>query len=135
MRAEWSDSLASGHSIIDGQHKELFGHINSYFESLEKVYGHEVTIKTLNFLVKYVRFHFGTEEDLMKQSNYPDFKNHLEAHRKIVDELMTCYKLLITDGHSEEIVERLRTLLQVWFVDHIMGFDMRLAKFIKEKSL
>lgn len=134
MRVSWTDSLASGHAVIDKQHKELLNHINSYFESLDRVYEHEVIIKTLNFLVKYVRFHFGTEEELMKQHVYPEFRQHLEAHRKLVDELMICYKKLISDGYSEEIVERLRVLLQEWFVDHIMVNDLKLAKFLKEFS-
>jgi len=134
MKAEWSDSLVSGNETIDSQHKDLFKHINSYFDSLEKLYGHEVTIKTLNYLLKYVRFHFSTEEDLMKRYGYPDFNEHLNDHRKLVEELMVCYKTLIADGHSEEIVERLRVLLQEWLVEHIMGYDKRLAVFMKENG-
>ncbi len=132
MRVSWTDSLASGHAVIDKQHMELLDHINSYFDSLDRVYEHEVIVKTLNFLVKYVRFHFGTEEELMKKHVYPEFRQHLEAHRKLVDELMSCYKKLISDGYSEEIVERLRVLLQEWFVDHIMVNDLKLAKFLKD---
>jgi len=134
MKANWNEALESGNETIDSQHRDLFNHINTYFDSLEKVYGHEITIKTLNYLLKYVRFHFGTEEELMKRYGYPDFSEHLTEHRKLVDELMNCYKSLISDGHSEEIVERLRILLNEWLVAHIMGYDMKLAEFMKENG-
>ncbi len=132
MKVEWCESLASGYETIDTQHKELFEHINTFFESFEKEYKHEVTIRTLNFLVKYVRYHFGSEEELMREHNYPEFKEHLSAHRIIVDKLMECYKDLISSGDSSKVNQEIKTLLQVWFVEHIMGHDIKLASYLNE---
>lgn len=134
MKAVWSSSLESGNETIDSQHKELFEHMNAFCDSVNQNFNHEVTVRTLNYLVKYVRFHFGTEEELMRENEYPDFKEHLSAHRKIVDTLMGCYKRLIADGNTESINEELQTLLQTWFVEHIMGHDIRLAAFLKDNS-
>ena len=134
MKAVWSSSLESGNETIDTQHKELFKHMNSFYDSVEKKFNHEVTVRTLNYLVKYVRFHFGTEEELMRESDYPEFKEHLSAHRHIVDTLMNCYKKLIADGNTDSINEELQTLLQTWFVEHIMGHDTKLATFLKENT-
>lgn len=134
MKVDWSDSLASGNELIDSQHKQLFDHMNTFFNSINREFGHEITVRTLNFLVKYVSFHFSSEEELMRSMDYPLFKEHLAAHRKIVDELMRCYKKLIADGHSDYILQELRILLQEWFVDHIMVHDMALAKFVKENG-
>lgn len=135
MKAVWSDTLRSGNETIDSQHKDLFEHINVYFDSLEKPYGRDITIKTLNYLVKYVRFHFTTEEDMMKSVNYPEFSEHLSSHRMLVDELMACYRSLINDGQTEEMVERLRVLLNEWLVGHIMTLDLSLAEFIRDNSV
>lgn len=134
MKAVWNDTLESGNDIMDGQHKELFKHMNAFYDSINKQFGHEVTVRTLNFLVKYVSYHFSTEEELMRQSGYPEFKTHLAAHRKIVDTLMKCYKKLIADGHTEYVIQELNTLLQEWFVDHIMVHDMQLAEFLRKND-
>ena len=131
MKAVWTDSIASGNSTIDNQHKQLFDHINTFFEGIEREHGHETTVRTLNFLVKYVRYHFTTEEELMRKTEYEELHEHMKAHRSIVDELMRCYKKLIANGNSEYIIQELSTLLQAWFVTHIMDHDLRLAKHLQ----
>jgi len=131
MKVAWNSSMESGNPIIDSQHKELFTYINSYFESTHAEYSHEVVVKTLNFLVKYVRYHFSSEEELMRESHYKEYKSHVADHRKIVENLMNCYKKLITFGNNELISQELGNLLQIWFVEHIMGHDIPLAKHLK----
>jgi len=135
MKIDWDSKLESGNSTIDEQHKELFEHMNTFSDSINKEYGHEITVRTLNFLVKYVRYHFGTEEEFMRSTDYPDFKDHLAAHREIVDTLMDCYKKLISDGNSEYVKHELTTLLQKWLVDHIMTADKKLAQFLKQQKV
>lgn len=132
MKALWAETLASGNETMDEQHRELFDHINTFFDSVSKEFNHELSVRTLNFLVKYVRFHFGTEEDLMRESDFPGLKGHMADHRKLVDELMDCYKNLISEGSSDTVMQRLSVLLQKWFVEHIMGHDMKLAKHLRQ---
>lgn len=134
MKAVWTDKLATGNKIIDGQHKELFGYINKFFECTDDNSCEGATIKTLNYLVKYVRFHFSAEESLMKDVNYPEYKEHQTAHRQIVDTLMNCYKRLIANGDHACVIEELRMFLQAWFVEHIMGFDFKMAGYIQENA-
>ncbi|ADD67151.1 hemerythrin-like metal-binding protein [Denitrovibrio acetiphilus DSM 12809] len=134
MKAVWTSSLESGNATIDEQHKELFEHINNFFDSISREFSHEITVRTLNYLVKYVRFHFSTEEELMRKSGYPDLKEHMSAHRNIVNTLMACYKKLISSGNSERVEDELTTLLQVWFVEHIMGYDLRLAAYLRSNA-
>jgi hemerythrin len=131
MHIAWNECLISGNTTIDSQHQELFTHINSFFNSIDKEFNHETTVRTLNYLVKYVRFHFGTEEELMESSDYQELKVHKAAHRKLVDSLMVCYKKLIAEGNAMCVKDELTELLQVWFVDHIMTYDQRLAAFLK----
>lgn len=132
MKAVWTSALESGNETIDAQHKQLFEYMNNFFDSISKEYGHETTVRTLNFLVKYVGYHFKTEEEFMRSTHCPAYKEHKSAHRKIVDDLMGCYKKLITDGNSEFLMSELTTLLQEWFVNHIMTHDLKLAEYLKE---
>ena len=134
MNIAWNECLISGNETIDSQHQELFDHINSFFNSIDKEFSHETTLRTLNYLVKYVRFHFGTEEELMESNEYKELKIHKAAHRKLVDSLMGCYKKLISEGNAISVKDELTELLQVWFVDHIMTHDQRLAAFLKNNG-
>lgn len=132
MNIAWNDNLASGDATIDSQHQELFNHINSFFNSIDKEFNHETTVRTLNYLVKYVRFHFGHEEEQMEKYSYPEFRVHKAAHRELVESLMSCYKKLVSEGNAMNVKDELTQLLQVWFVDHIMTYDQRLAAFLKD---
>ncbi|PLX71572.1 MAG: hypothetical protein C0602_00740 [Denitrovibrio sp.] len=131
MKAVWTDALASGNKTIDSQHKQLLDHINTFFDSISKEHGHETSVRTLNFLVKYVRYHFATEEELMRKTEYEHLQDHLHYHRKLVDSLMKCYKRLISDGNSEYVIQEISTLLQDWFVCHIMEHDLKLVKHLQ----
>jgi hemerythrin len=134
MKAIWNDSLISGNDTIDTQHMELFKYMNNFFDSVNKSRDYEITVRTLNYLVKYVRFHFGSEEEMMKKQSYPDYKEHLAAHRNLVEKLMDCYKTLISKNSANCITDSLTALLQQWFVEHIMVFDMKLAQYLRENE-
>jgi hemerythrin len=134
MKVTWCESLESGFGTIDEQHQELFKYINNFFANISGSFEHEETVRTLNFLVKYVKYHFQTEEELMCEYTYDNYKEHLKNHQQIVADLVDCYKKLISSGNVTTVVEDLEQILQYWFVEHIMGHDMKLAKYLKNNA-
>jgi len=131
LRFIWSDSFQTGHNLIDKQHKELFNRANIFFETTENIPDEEQYIETLNFLVSYVKEHFKTEEDLMKECNYPLLAGHKKEHEELVKKLVTTYKELIKGGFNESIIESTNALVQEWYVSHINMHDKKMAEFIK----
>ncbi len=90
MRAEFDDSLVTGNEMIDGQHKELIDKINKLLDSCETSKDKLVAIKTLDYLADYTEFHFGEEEKLQEDIQYPGIEAHKKEHdklREVVKEL------------------------------------------------
>lgn len=85
MSIGWTDSLASGSSEIDTQHKELFTGVNSLLGAIEKgATGREEISRIVGFLTEYVVFHFGTEEKYMDKFCYSSAVQHKAQHQQFV---------------------------------------------------
>jgi len=134
MRIEWTEKLESGYKEIDDQHRDLINRINEFFDGLEKHYTSEATTRTLKYLVGYVKKHFSTEERLMTEYGYEEYDHHYAAHKKLTEELVSCYRRLVASGNSAEVSEDLTEVLQVWFLEHILGYDMKMIDFLKSKT-
>ena len=85
IRAEFTRDLLTDDEMIDAQHKELFEKINALFESCEGGKGAEETMNTLNYLVDYTKFHFGAEEKLQEEIDFPDINQHKTEHRRLIE--------------------------------------------------
>ena len=69
MRAEFDNTLITGDEMIDSQHQELIGKINTLLESCEEGNDKLTAVKTLDYLAEYTDFHFSAEEKLLKPSH------------------------------------------------------------------
>lgn len=73
---QFEQSLSVGISEIDGQHKQLINLINQLHEAMSSGKGKDVFGKTLDELVKYTVYHFGTEERYMQRFGYENYATH-----------------------------------------------------------
>lgn len=130
MRISWQPSYETGVEEIDQQHRELFEKGNEFFKSVEKSKNPEEHIIILNYLVEYVKFHFNTEEKMMKRKKYSLAPTHKDNHVKLVQELVRIYTKLINQGYSSALSQEIFEFLQGWFVNHIHIYDRKLAEFL-----
>ena len=126
----WEESFKVGHPMIDSQHKRLF-------EIADELYGlilappekrKSDTILVLQDCVKYVNFHFGCEEKIMRDSKYEDVDTHLSQH-----EAFTTYIASLMNDSSRGIkvdLEKLYEFLADWLVNHICSEDKKLAAYV-----
>lgn len=137
MRAEFDETLVTGNEMIDSQHKELIGKINGLLDSCENGNDKLAAIKTLDYLSDYTDFHFGAEEKLQEEIEYPGFEEHKKEHenlRKVVAEL---HEMLIEEeGPTPAFVEQVNKNVIEWLYRHIKGFDRSVAeyKFMREND-
>ncbi len=130
MRAEFSDNLITGNELIDSQHKELIDRINKLLDSCELENGQITAVKTLDYLADYTDFHFGAEEALQKEIEYPDYDKHKaqhEAFKKTIEELNEM--LQEEEGPSAAFVAKVEENVIKWFYTHISGFDRSVAEY------
>jgi hemerythrin len=130
MRAEFDDTLVTGNELIDGQHKELIAKINNLLDSCENGNDKMAAIKTLDYLADYTDFHFGAEEKLQEEIQYPGIEAHKAEHeklRKVVEELHEM--LEEEEGPSDAFVKQVNENVIEWLYRHIKGFDRSVAEY------
>jgi len=118
----WKKEYSIGITEIDEQHMELIKIMNSLHEAINRGSAEYTEIKKIyNSLMRYVNFHFVSEEVKFIQSNYPDYKAHKALHDSFVEKIGSFQKLnnMYDSTHLNELLAFLKT----WLLEHIMGTD------------
>jgi hemerythrin-like metal-binding protein len=87
---QWSDEYSVGNKEIDEQHKVLFTIINEFFQQDSK----QAAIMLFESLSSYIDLHFETEENMLKQINYPDTDEHIKMHWELINKFHLLEKKL-----------------------------------------
>ena len=128
---EWDNSIELGIPTIDGQHKALFGWINTLNDAIKNGEGSEAVGEVIWKLITYVTEHFSEEERLMLSCDYPG----LAAHRKEHDQFVSRLREIQVDfigGH--EMSESVLSFMVDWLVCHIKGTDQGYCRFIHQQG-
>ena len=75
-----TQDLVTGNELIDSEHRKIFDEVNTLLDACSKGKGREKLSSLGEFLVEYVTKHFSDEEDLQKQSKYPEYTEHHKFH-------------------------------------------------------
>jgi hemerythrin len=132
---EWTEDLSVGVRKIDEQHKELFSRINDLVEAIKS---HTCKYKigdVIKFLEDYIVFHFGEEEKIMLDLDYPGYEGHLKEHEKFMAAFAELKKELqklegAASGSYELSVETNQVVVD-WILAHISKIDKGLGRFLK----
>ncbi len=134
MSLQWSDTLASGSSEIDTQHKELFARVNGLLAAFEKgeVDRQEIS-KIIQYLTEYVVFHFGTEEKHMDHFKYSSTSQHKAQHAQFVKNFLKLKDRMLMEGINSALAVEAKELCVDWLINHIKYSDRALGMFLKLK--
>jgi hemerythrin len=127
---EWDDRYLIGIPLIDEQHKELIRSNNTLYESC--LQGDEAAREnfklTIQGTVDYVKFHFGAEEQILKNVNYPEFAAHKRRHENFVKQVLEEVKNF---EEGKKFVPNLFVrFLRDWILTHIAMEDRKYAEYI-----
>lgn len=128
---EWQDSYSVGIDTIDTDHKKLLGLINQLQAAAHYQTDDEMVEEILNQLVDYTKYHFSREEDMMKDSEYPDFDAHKQQHEEMIAQVSKFIDEYRVDG--TRTIEEVAIYLKTWLVNHINGTDQKYAPYLKNK--
>ena len=134
MAYEWDPDLETGYIRIDNQHKELITALNKIIKASQKGKDKEEVFKTINFLTDYTVMHFSTEEQLMKQYNYPHYLPHRSHHDQFKETVSTLTHKLNNEGPTREMIQLVTSTIGDWLVQHIKKADFHMAGYIKSRS-
>ncbi|MCG2576919.1 bacteriohemerythrin [Dechloromonas sp. XY25] len=130
---QWSDTLATGIARIDQQHQMLINILNDANNCFRAGGNAEAQAKAIEDLIGYTIYHFDSEEELMESGGYgdrlpDDEKAHVREHRAFA-KAATEYQLALKQGKAIDH-ETLFGFLNNWLVNHVMGTDQELGKFL-----
>ena len=123
MYIEWSESYCVGDEQIDAQHAYLFALANEVFAADTQSALRACFMR----LYKYVREHFATEEALMLEVAFPDYRYHADLHDALLARLNA---LSVKIGKSQWNQQDVHAFTSQWLLQHIRQEDTRLAEHV-----
>ena len=130
MRYELTKDLETGNTIIDGEHRELFGAVNALMDACSSGKGRAAISPTVKFLLDYVDKHFGHEEQLQMKAGYPGLAAHKAFHQNYKAQLKEIASR-IPDMPSIADLSKLNSHIAL-LVTHIRTEDKKLGSFLRQ---
>ncbi len=130
---EWDDKYSVGISLIDKEHKKLFGLINKTFYVEDHGGSKEALRVILEQMTDYALTHFKAEETYMKEFNYPEYQDHKKEHDDFFDHTLVYFDKVVKDNHH--VSNELHEYLTQWLVNHIQGSDRQYIDCFKKNGL
>lgn len=82
MAYTFTKDLETGNPLIDSEHRQLIDAVNNLLAACSTGKGRAELANTAKFLQDYTAKHFGDEEKLQLQNQYPDYVNHRRYHEE-----------------------------------------------------
>ncbi|MDD2699926.1 MAG: bacteriohemerythrin [Sideroxydans sp.] len=102
----WTDQLNVGIEVIDQQHRRIVEYINQLDGARSNGMSNEEIAWLLNDLVDYTISHFGFEESLQEEANYPFLASHKKVHELFAKRIADFQK-----RNDNDYVESVKTYL------------------------
>ncbi len=127
----WKEELhATGIPIIDEQHRVLVGLINSFYNHKTDQDIDRILVPTAMMTLSFAKIHFITEEEVMREAQFPGLEEHMAEHR-------TLYKNLVRTELKCRAVRDTDTFLEFlkdWWVNHANGYDRGYVEHVRKQS-
>ncbi len=94
-KLELSDSLMTGHAVIDAEHDKIVSLINACLGIIESDENNDKEISdALLQLTHEIRRHFKREEKIMEGLGYKNLEKHKEHHDRTLNDFDTIFDIL-----------------------------------------
>jgi len=133
-KIDWSEKFSVGVEKIDKQHKTLIGMTNQLIDTPNVDSNSEAITDLLNRMIQYATTHFVDEERLMAMHSYPDFDAHQQQHVAFMKK--TAEFCTVEEGTAvvHDFSDAVLRYLREWWVNHILGSDLKFKPFVAAKE-
>jgi hemerythrin len=129
----WEDKYSVGVKKMDDQHKVLIDLINQLHDAMLAGKTKQEIELVIKGLVDYTVFHFGVEENLLKEQNYPGIQNQYTKHKGFIAKVEE-FQADVKAGKLAMGV-KINNFLKDWLFEHIMGEDQKYSTFLNGKGI
>jgi len=123
----WRDDFNSGIPIIDEQHRGIVATVITLYYFIQEGDGIEALRPSLSALEYYINTHLQTEEALLKKTDFPGLKHHLQLHEEMKKEKSRVAKE--SELHNDPMM--LLKFLKNWLLNHLITEDRKLTPYLK----
>lgn len=132
----WTEEMSVGVRELDLQHQKLIAILNELDEAIISGQTGEVMHKIVERLIEYTKVHFGFEERLLFQTEYPDVQEHGKQHDEmILTALAAQAKVRWASGGSKGLPSEMLEFLRRWLTGHILGTDKRYTEHLHSHGI
>ena len=129
MYIHWGKEFETGQPLIDAEHRLLVMLFRKLDVAIKTSEPRSTIARIVIEVRKFVEFHIVSEENLMRETNYPGF----EAHRELHSNLLTDLSIMISKvGTHREFPDDLLSFVNDWLIDHIAHHDQALARHVRK---
>lgn len=129
----WDDKYSVNVKKMDDQHKKLFNLINELYSHMKKGHGKDHIANTLQELLNYTDYHFGNEEKILENNNYPEIEEQKRLHKMFVDKMLDAQKDFLAGRGGVSV--QLTFFLKDWLIGHIGKIDKKYEDFMNKKGI
>lgn len=122
---EWDKTMSVGVEELDEQHRKLIDLINEAYEAIQTHDEHAMT-SLIAKMRDYANLHFKTEEEYLKEYNYPDFQAHKFHHVKFNNDVDEFQRKQFQRTNLSQIF----VYLSRWLTSHIMNEDKKYSAYM-----
>ena len=131
---KWDKTWSTGVKQFDDDHKHLIALYNDLFTACFAGQGPAVVGGIVEKLIGYAEDHFGREDELFERFEYPDRKEHLQDHEKLLNHLYEIRDQL-SSGVTHSISNEALEFLTNWISTHTKEQDCRYQTFLNERGV
>lgn len=130
-KISWDKKYNIDNGIIDKQHQYLLKLINLMIDEKDHISNEEIKAIFVE-LIHYANIHFHDEEEIVRNTSYPNKSEHKEQHREFINKLEKIELDIIFE--DPQAGEKMLTFLTDWLINHIMVSDKDFAPFLYEED-
>ena len=122
--AAWQERYLIGHPRIDREHRLFFDIVAAFSEGCRQRLGRDALISLLEEVLLFAKFHFRSEENVMRALGFEGLQAHRELHRQLIDRLGRMIVGVKLGRYAPTEVEE---FLVKWLVRHVTREDARIT--------
>ncbi|MCP4581127.1 MAG: hypothetical protein GY839_05880 [candidate division Zixibacteria bacterium] len=122
----------SGHPVIDFQHRLLIIMITKLKSSLKAGRSMEVLEEAAQFFDCFIVEHFNDEEELQRESDYPNYEVHKQQHTEMREDFLRIKAKIDKRGANHILAVESLTLISEWMNKHFKEMDKEFIDHLKE---
>lgn len=133
MPIKWSQALAVGIPEVDAHHRELVVRVNVLLAAVRSGDAGQLD-QLFDQLDSHLVEQFDGEEKRMRESGYPQYSVHKDAHQRFLTGLRQLRSEFLQKGLVATVAMKVNGWLRNWIALHLSATDVRMANYLLDRA-